>query len=112
MSGAVLRLLLFLLPFLLFLLWLWIAKGTRFGRESLTRETERRITGAGLGLIALAIAGFVAFGIFSGGDAPEGRDYVPPRMMDGEIAPGEFKDKDGDSSDGTEDGGEADRGDG
>jgi len=104
MSAVLLRLFLFLLPILIFLLWLWIAKGTRFGRETLTPQTERRVTRAGLALIAASLAGFVVFAIASSREEPR-KDYVPPRMIDGEIAPGAFKDRqEGGEESGEEDG--------
>lgn len=90
MSGAMIRLLLFLLPFLLFLLWLWIARRTRFGREQIDERTAKRITLSGIAAIGLAVAGFVVYGVLNT-EEPRSKDYVPPRMIDGKIAPGEFK---------------------
>lgn len=100
MSAAMIRLLLFLLPFLLFLLWIWVARRTRFGREQIDERTARRITFGGIAAIGLAIAGFVAYGIL-GTEEPRSKDYVPPRMIDGKIAPGEFKDHEKRDDDGN-----------
>jgi len=101
MSAVLVRLLLFLLPFLLFALWIWVMKRTRFGREEIGARAARRITLAGLGLIAATVAGFVVFALTSEREHV-GQEYFPPKMVDGEIRPGEFK----------ESGGEDDGGDG
>jgi len=91
MSAVLIRLILFLLPFALFLLGLWVARRTRFGREKIDERTARRLTAGGVAAITGIVLGFVVYGVVNT-EEPRSKDYVPPRMIDGEIAPGEFKD--------------------
>jgi hypothetical protein len=73
----------FLAPFLLFAIYRLLV--TR-GRGFLGQTPWFLLTAVGL---ALACASFVSLA-FLGGDAPGGV-YVPPRIEDGRIVPGEVK---------------------
>lgn len=100
MSMVILRLLLFLLPFLLFFGWLWLMRRSKRAEGELDERTERRIVGAAVAGIVVMIGGFFAFAaIFS---ADPSRDYVPPRFEDGEIKPGRFEGR-GDETAGGDD---------
>lgn len=95
MSGAIARVLLFLLPFLLFFLWLWLMRNTRLGDGRIDPRLQRRITIGGLVAILLTVVGFVAYGLTDRGEGIEGV-YEPATFVDGELRPGEIrKDQDG-----------------
>ena len=92
MSRKLLYILLIILPFLLYGIYAWWAK----------RQARRAGTGGDEGVwndapwVRLASAGILLFIIalvmtaLLGGESTEGT-YVPPRVIDGEIAPGEVK---------------------
>ena len=84
---ALLELLLFLLPFALWAVWRLLA--TR-GRALLASTPWFVLILAGLLLVCL---GFVGLVFFEPGEPP-GATYVPPRLEDGRLVPGEFKKRD------------------
>lgn len=91
MSGILIRIMLFLLPFLIYGLWLAALRG-----RGIDARLERRITIAGAVLLTI----FAIIAVFHLLREPEaGRDagYVPPRLEDGRIQPGEFHEPDGES---------------
>lgn len=105
MGGAVTRLLLFLLPFLLFFLWLWVMRNTRLGDGRIDPRLQRRITIGGLVVIVLTFAGFIAYGLTHRGGGTEGV-YEPATFIDGQLRPGAIrKEPDGkdDSTGGPDD---------
>lgn len=87
MSGAIARVLLFLLPFLLFFLWLWLMRNTRLGDGRIDPRVQRRITIGGLVTIFLTVIGFVGYGLTHRGGGTEGV-YEPATFVDGELRPG------------------------
>jgi hypothetical protein len=77
--------LLFLLPFVLYFLWLG------FQRRKMVQEaiaTRRHFFWVGLMGVVLAVTGFVFFTDFGG--APPGSLYIPPTYKDGTLVPGHF----------------------
>ena len=90
MSGAIARVLLFLLPFLLFFLWLWLMRNTRLGDGRIDPRVQRRITIGGLVTIFLTVIGFVGYGLTHRGGGTDGV-YEPATFVDGELRPGEIR---------------------
>ena len=76
---------LFLLPFVLYFLWLGFQR-RKEAEQAIATGRHYLVVGA-LGL-ALAVAGFVYFTDFEGAD-PEAF-YVPPVYKDGKLVPGHF----------------------
>lgn len=98
MTGLLLRALLFLLPFVLFFLWLRLYRTRREkAGDALSEETERRLRFAAAMAIIISL-GIIAYFVFTS-DANRGREYVPPQTVDGKIEPGRFKDEDEDGGD-------------
>ena len=81
----------FVLPFVLYGLYTWIARlrAAATGRPVVALEETPWLwlIAAGVGLFVVTL---VAFSLFTGSGI-EGT-YVPPRMIDGEIAPAEIQD--------------------
>ncbi|MEE8371362.1 MAG: hypothetical protein V3R73_04375 [Sphingomonadales bacterium] len=95
MTAMILRIVLFLLPFALFFIWLKIYQGRKSGAgedDGLDPEVERRLKMAAISAILLSL-GLILYVVFSS-EATRGRDYVPPKVIDGKVEPGHFKDKD------------------
>lgn len=92
MVGLILlRLFLFLLPFLLFLLWLWALRRVRRADGTLDPKTERWINiGSAAGLAAMAI---VAVVYIVNIEPNRSKVYIPPKEVDGEIQPGRFEEQ-------------------
>ncbi len=89
MTTLLLRILLFLLPFVLFFFWLRIYRARAAGsQDALSMETERRLKFAATMAIIISL-GIIAYFVFTS-DANRGRDYVPPKTIDGKIEPGHF----------------------
>lgn len=88
MIGNFLRYaLLFLLPFLLYGAWLMVARRRARGHENDPRWRDAPLiwlTSAGL---VLVLAGYVVAAFVDGADSDCA--YVPPRIVDGRIAPSE-----------------------
>ncbi len=95
MSAVLVRLLLFLAPFLLFFLWLWVMRHTRLGDGRIDPRTARRITQAGIALIIVTVVGFVLYGLLGEGMRPEG-PYVPAKSGEQGVERGHFEEKQGD----------------
>lgn len=83
MSRIIVHLLPFLLPFLLYGLYIWHVK--RSGKDG--PEAAPWFWLAGVGLI-LVILGFVVWGGFLGEDIG---DYTPARFENGRIVPGRIE---------------------
>jgi heme/copper-type cytochrome/quinol oxidase subunit 2 len=95
MTILLLRILLFLLPFVLFFFLLRIYRSRRAGsQDALSKETERRLKFAATLAIIISL-GIIAYFVFTS-DANRGRDYVPPKTIDGKIEPGHFEDEEED----------------
>ena len=81
----------FVLPFVLYGLYTWIARlrAAATGRPAVALEETPWLwlIAAGVGLFVVTL---VAFSLLTGGDIAG--TYVPPRMIDGEIAPAEIQD--------------------
>ncbi|MGY8985587.1 MAG: hypothetical protein ACKVIX_03005 [Sphingomonadales bacterium] len=89
MTIFILRILLFLLPFLLLYFWVRYRRELRKGDIDPNPEIEKR-------LIILTI--IIVIAVFSGifylilnSETNENKNYIPPNTIDGEIEPGYFK---------------------
>ncbi len=92
MSALLIRLLLLLLPFLLFFLWLRLMKNKKQADGTLDPQTERKIRVISIvGLIAF-VAG-MAYIIFTVDESTRDKIYVPPHTVDGKVVPGHFEEK-------------------
>ena len=83
--SVVVSALLFLLPFVLYFLWLGFQRRKQ-AEEAIT--TGRHYFWVGLAGVVLAVAGFVYFTDFGG--APPDSVYIPPTYQDGKLIPGHF----------------------
>lgn len=101
MTGLILRILLFLLPVLLFTLWVAYVRNRARVEEDYDEKLEQQLK-RGMLAIVLLIA---ATGIYVLASAKDNRDttYVPPRTIDGEVEPGHF-DAPGDKGDEDDEG--------
>ena len=81
----------FVLPFVLYGLYTWIARlrAAATGRPAVALQDTPWLWLIAAG-VALFIVTLIAFSLLSGGDI-EGT-YVPPRLIDGDIAPAEIQD--------------------
>ena len=78
---------LFLLPFVVFALFLWMTKGAVFDRASWPNKTLATLS---IVALVLMIGSFIVLSHFSG--APPGTTYVPAHFDDkGNFVPGEFR---------------------
>ena len=77
---------LFLLPFLLYVVFLW---ATRAGVLHPDSWPLSRIIGLAIVALVLVVGSFVYFAQFSG--APVGSTYVPAHLEDGKFVPGQMK---------------------
>lgn len=90
MTFIILRyVLLFLLPFFLYGLWVIVARQRAHGHENDPNWTDwpflfLSVAGFGLALISLFALGLTQ------GEEKSGT-YIPPRVIDGEIRPGEVR---------------------
>jgi len=89
-----LRLFLFLLPFLIYAIWFTMTRRGNAGeREQIFNSLRSRwLAGAGIGLVFIS----VIIAAFFTGHSPDAA-YVPPRVVDGEIVPGYFEDEENDA---------------
>ncbi|RME67865.1 MAG: hypothetical protein D6782_01930 [Alphaproteobacteria bacterium] len=92
MPVTIIRILIFLLPFVLFALWLyWRRRGGGAAGRKLEARADRRLLYAMLAFI-LAVLGIATFEVISKpAPGPDAR-YVPPRLIDGKVVPGYFED--------------------
>ena len=77
--------LLFFLPFILYLLWLGFQR-RKDAEEAI--DTRRHFLAVAIVGLVLAVGGFVYFTDFGGATPDE--VYVPPRYEDGVLVPGHF----------------------
>jgi Ca2+/Na+ antiporter len=86
MSRTLIEILLFLLPFVLYAIYLFATE-----RDAREKEHWRRDVLAGLGVAGclLVIASLLAFAHFGG--APPGGVYTPAHINNGTLVPGEIK---------------------
>lgn len=98
MAGAILRILLILLPFILYFLWLRYtkkraeaAKDAAAGEGVIAEAQTQLVQGLGL-LVAIMAASFIYMALSSGEDP--GKEYIPPHMEDGKLVPGTFRPQD------------------
>lgn len=91
MAGILIRLLLFILPFVIFFLIMRMLKRKIQDGDKDEPELERRIGYFSIGAIVVLLGGFVY--IIATSDTNTDQIYVPPKEVDGEIVPGHFKDK-------------------
>lgn len=92
MSGALFRLVLFLLPFLLFIAWLFLVH--RIGRgEKNNPILERLIIWGGGIFILLFVVGLFLYGQSAGRliDDTDGMRYVPATVENGKLVPGHYE---------------------
>ncbi len=75
----------FLLPFALYVLWL-AASGRKAAASGWRAAPWAWLAAGGLILVILS---FIAVALFSGHEA--GGTYVPPRYLDGKVAPAETR---------------------
>ncbi|WP_300529234.1 DUF6111 family protein [Maricaulis sp.] len=76
----------FLLPFALFLIWRW----QRTSDKPVTPTPVLKLSAAGAVLVMIVMIVLVLFDDSRAGH--QGQDYIPPRLVDGEIQPGYFVD--------------------
>lgn len=96
MAGAILRILLILLPFILYFLWLrYTKKKAQAAKDAsasqeVVAEAQNQLV-QGLGLLAAIMAAIFIYMALSSGDKP-GKEYVPPHTENGKLVPGYFRD--------------------
>lgn len=94
MSGALIRLVLFLLPFLLFLTWLYLVRQIRRGDgEKVNPVLERLIVWGGGAFILLFALGLFLYGqstVMPDSDKDAMR-YVPATIENGQLVPGHYE---------------------
>ncbi|MEM7196766.1 MAG: DUF6111 family protein [Pseudomonadota bacterium] len=76
----------FLLPFILYGLWLWVLPHRDESLMGRMRTKRYWLSALGIGCSIIAL---VVLGISRDNDAQQ--DYVPPRLVDGKIVPGTFE---------------------
>ncbi|GAB4154561.1 MAG: hypothetical protein Tsb0016_26780 [Sphingomonadales bacterium] len=92
MPVTIIRLLIFILPFVLFALWLyWRRRSGGAAGRVLEARADRRLLFGMLGLIILII-GIATYEVISNPAPGPGARYVPPRVEDGKVIPGYFED--------------------
>lgn len=94
MSVILIRLLLFLAPIAVFLLWLWLMEKLRKGGDGALPERTSRMISYGGGLLAAGIVGLMLY-LASRESPVDPRDlnYVPAAVDDGGKTPGHFEKK-------------------
>ena len=93
---TIIEILSFLLPFGVFFLWRWQSNS----EAALKPTPVLRLAAMGAALAVLVMIALVMFDSAKGGH--EGDQYVPPRLVDGEIQPGYFIRSDDTSDDGED----------
>ena len=90
MTGAIIRLFLFLLPFVLFYFWLKLAKGKK-SEEGLDPKIERNLK---IGLsVATVLFAFAVYKTVTSGEGTTDLNYVPPSATEDGIEPGHFEEE-------------------
>lgn len=79
------HLFLFLLPFFGYALWLWLSKKSHHP----DRWSKGPIAWLTLSGLVLVIAGLVGMASFK--QSPEGANFIPSQMRDGEFVPGRYE---------------------
>ena len=97
---TIIEILSFLLPFGLFFLWRTVSTSEAAARPA----PVLRLAAAGAATAVVVMIGLVLLDSARGGH--EGDQYVPPRLVDGEIQPGYFIRSDGAGEDTNEDAGD------
>lgn len=93
--GAAVRVILILLPFVLYFLWLRYTKK----RAEAASDSAAEIAAAqgqfvqALGLLVAFMAALFIYLALSSGEDPQ-KKYVPPHVENGKVVPGEFRDRD------------------
>lgn len=87
MALWALRLLLILMPIVVFLYWLTVRQKAAASGEDISKK-ERSIAIAGAVLTVITLLALIFTVPFSGHSTDS--VYIPPRTVDGEIIPGEF----------------------
>lgn len=77
---------LFVLPFVLYVVFLWATKAGVLDPESWPLS---RLVWLGIVALILVVGSFIYFAQFSG--VPVGSDYVPAHMENGKFVPGQMK---------------------
>lgn len=94
MTVTIIRILIFILPFVLFALWLyWRRRGGGAAGRVLEARADRRLLFAMLGLIILVIM-IATYEVISNPAPGPGARYVPPRLENGKVIPGYFESAD------------------
>jgi len=74
----------FALPFLIFLIWRWQSEHDELSHP--TPVMKLAVIGAGIAVVLL-----LSLALYAGsGNGHKGEQYVPPRVVDGEMIPGHF----------------------
>ncbi|RIK92585.1 MAG: hypothetical protein DCC73_12480 [Proteobacteria bacterium] len=93
--GAAVRVILILLPFVIYFLWLRYTKkrAKAAGDSAAEVEAAQGQFVQALGLLVAFMAALFIYLALSSGEDPQ-KTYVPPHMENGKVVPGEFRDRD------------------
>ncbi|MBM3517444.1 MAG: hypothetical protein FJX56_06110 [Alphaproteobacteria bacterium] len=89
LSRVLLHALFFVLPFVLYGLWLWYERRRARAGEGKPGWRTAPVGWLVIAGLLLVIVSFVGLGIESGFDPS--KTYTPPHMKDGELVPGETR---------------------
>lgn len=81
--------LLFLLPFIVYGIWIAIARRRARGHENEPNWSDAPFLWLSVTGLVLVLASLFTLGLFQG--VEKGGTYVPPRVIDGEVVPGEVR---------------------
>ncbi|WND01965.1 hypothetical protein QGN29_10435 [Temperatibacter marinus] len=91
MFALIFRIILFLAPILVLILWIrWRMIKVQDG-ENLDQEFKK-VRKYILGLLLLIVLAIVGLKLTENETANAGAQYIPPRLEDGKVIPGKFKD--------------------
>lgn len=93
MSGVLIRVLLVLLPVILYFLWLRYRRRRQTALDAVDEaalSAAQRELSWGVGFIAVLLISTFAYLAFSSGEDPSSR-YIPPRVENGKVVPGHFE---------------------